>query len=51
MDTLLDEIQNIDNQIDLLQKDIEYLERCGSNYHKMAMEQAKKNSVQFNFEP
>ena len=32
-------------------RDIEYLERCGSNYHKMAMEQAKKNSVQFNFEP
>ena len=25
-------------------RDIEYLERCGSNYHKMAMEQAKKNS-------
>ena len=31
MDTLLDEIQNIDNQIDLLQKDIEYLANCYIN--------------------
>ena len=31
MDTLLDEIQNIDNQIDLLQKDIEYLNNCYIN--------------------
>ena len=31
MDTLLDEIQNIDNQIDLLKKDIEYLANCYIN--------------------
>ena len=29
-------------------RDIEYLERCGSNYHKMAAEQSRKNQVQFN---
>ena len=28
-------------------RDIEYLERCGSNYHKMAAEQSRKNQVQF----
>tara|TARA_B100000123_G_scaffold272560_1_gene255892 strand:+ start:42 stop:740 length:699 start_codon:yes stop_codon:yes gene_type:complete len=29
-------------------RDIEYLERCGSNYHKLAMEQSRKNQVEFN---
>ena len=29
-------------------RDIEYLERCGSNYHKMAMEQSKKIKLNLN---
>lgn len=28
-------------------RDIEYLERCGSNYHKQAMAQSQKNQVHF----
>ena len=28
-------------------RDIEYLERCGSNYHKMALEKTKQNQVHF----
>ena len=28
-------------------KDIEYLERCGSNYHKQAMAQSQRNQVHF----
>ena len=28
-------------------RDIEYLERCGSNYHKRALEESKKNQVHF----
>ena len=32
-------------------RDIEYLERCGSNYHKMALEESRKNQVHFNPNP
>tara|TARA_Y100000389_G_C17379324_1_gene473437 strand:+ start:663 stop:929 length:267 start_codon:yes stop_codon:yes gene_type:complete len=31
MDNLMDEIQKIDNQIDLLQKDVEYIANCYIN--------------------